>query len=171
MPTTAQVFVLNGSPTSGKNTFVEMMPYETVHYSYVDFTREILRNAGIPVETKTNDMRVLLESVNNAIEIYNDIPFKDCCDVIMDFLDGRYENCELLFIDVRKPENIDRFFRLFKGIRTVYVSNKKPISSVTESDSQVANYEYDFYIDNSGSLEDLQREADRFIAEIRGDNS
>lgn len=170
MSTTSQIFILNGSPTAGKNTFVEMLPCETAHYSYVDFTREILNVAGIPVGTKTNDIRVLLETVNNALESYNDIPFKDCCKVIIDFLEGKYDDCELLFIDVRKPENIERFRSRFNGIRTVYVDNKKPISSVTESDSQVADYEYDFYIDNSGSLEDLQKEVDRFITEIRGDN-
>ena len=172
MPTTSQVFVLNGSPTSGKNTFVEMLLCESAHYSYVDFTRDMLDCKGIdykpkPNETKSEKSRILLETINNALEDFDDIPFKDCCDLTNDFLKG-YLECEYLFVDIRKPKNIKRFLNEFKGARAVYVDNKKPISFVTVSDSQVADYEYDFYIDNSGSLEDLQREADRFIAEIRG---
>lgn len=170
MPTTSQVFVLNGSPTSGKNTFVEMLPCESAHYSYVDFTRDMLDYKGIDYKAKTGKERILLESINNALEEFDDIPFKDCCDLTKDFLGGSLE-CEYLFVDIRKPKNIKRFLNEFKGARAVYVDNKKPISFVTVSDSQVADYEYDFYIDNSGSLEDLQREADRFISEIRGDKS
>lgn len=170
MKTTAQIFVLNGSPTAGKNTFVDMIPAKTIHYSYVDFTRDILDYAGIDYRKKSDKVRVLLESINNALEEFDDIPFKDCCDLTQDFLNGLYEE-EYLFIDIRKPCNIKRFLDKFKGARAVYVDNKKPISSVTESDSQVANYDYDFYIDNSGSLEDLQNEVNRFMAEIRGDKS
>lgn len=175
MPTTSQIFVLNGSPTAGKNTFVKMLPCDCVHYSYVDFTRSMLDYKEVdykpkPNEPKSNKSRVLLETINNALEEFDDIPFKDCCDLTRDFLEG-YLECEYLFVDIRKPCNIKRFLDEFKGARAVYIDDKRPISSVTESDSQVANYDYDFYIDNSGSLENLQREANRFIAEIRGDKS
>ena len=43
-------------------------------------------------------------------------------------------------------------------------------SNATLSDSVVADYEYDFYIDNSGSLEDLTVEVVNFITTVEGEN-
>lgn len=168
MNDTSHIFVLNGSPRAGKNTFVRLIP-NAAHYSYVDLTRRMLNTEGIDYKFKSNSARVMLETINNALEKYDDIPLKDICSITDDFLNG-YLGADYLFIDIRKPENIVRYLKEFKGARTVYVDDKKPISNVTESDSVVADYKYDFYIDNSGSLEDLEQEAVRFIHEIGGDN-
>ena len=168
MNDTSHIFVLNGSPRAGKNTFVKLIP-NAAHYSYVDLTRRMLDTEGIDYKFKSNSARVMLETINNALEKYDDIPFKDICRIADDFING-YLGSKYLFIDIRKPENIKRFVEKYKGTRTVYVDDKKPLSNATLSDSVVADYEYDFYIDNSGSLEDLEQEAVRFIHEIGGDN-
>ena len=167
MNDTSHIFVLNGSPRAGKNTFVELIP-NAAHYSYVDLTRRMLDTEGIDYKFKSNSARVMLETINNALEKYDDIPFKDICRIADDFISG-YIGSEYLFIDIRKPDNIKRFVERYKGARTVYVDDKKPISSVTLSDSVVADYKYDFYIDNSGSLEDFRKEAIKFISMLRGD--
>ena len=168
MNDTSQIFVLNGSPKAGKNTFVDMIPYSTTHYSYVDLTRRMLDSEDIYYGIKSESVRVLLETINNALEKYNDIPFKDICSVTDDFLYG-YLETDYLFVDIRKPENIKKYIDKYKGARTIFVDDKRPVSNVTESDSLVADYHYDFYIDNSGSLEDLGKEAIKFISMIRGD--
>lgn len=168
MNDTSHIFVLNGSPRAGKNTFVKLIP-NAAHYSYVDLTRRMLDTEGIDYKFKSNSARVMLETINNALEKYDDIPFKDICSITDDFLNG-YLGADYLFIDIRKPENIEKYLKEFKGARAVFVDDKKPVSNVTESDSLVADYQYDFYIDNSGSLENLKQEAMRFIHKIGGDN-
>ena len=165
---TSRIFVLNGSPRAGKNTFVDMIP-NAVHYSYVDLTRRILDTEGINYKFKSNSARVMLETINNALEEYDDIPFKDICGITDNFLNELLK-ADYLFIDIRKPENIKRFVGRYKGARTVYVDNKKPLSSATLSDSVVTDYEYDFYIDNSSSLENLTKEVVRFITTVEGEN-
>lgn len=166
---TSRIFVLNGSPRAGKNTFVDKIPYSTCHYSYVDLTRRMLDNEGIDYKSKSDSTRVLLETINNTLEKYNDIPFKDICSITDDFIRGQIKY-EYLFIDIRKPKNIKRFVDKYKGVRTVFVDDKKPVSDVTESDSLVADYKYDFYIDNSGSMENLEKEVIKFITKIGGEN-
>ena len=163
--TTNQVFVLNGNPCSGKNTFCEILNdiIPTLHYSYVDFTRYMLDTVKIDYSEKTEKTRKFLEGVNDCLEQYADIPFKDICDITNDFLNGEIENCRLLFIDIRKPENIKRFVEKFKGARTIYVEDNKPTSTVTLSDSLVKEFNYDFYIINESGLDQLKNNTIRFI--------
>lgn len=161
------IFVLNGSPRAGKNTFVDSFPCtcKVTHYSYVDLTKEMLNHAGVDYHFKSDSARILLESINNALEKYDDIPFKDICSVTDDFLNGYFET-DYLFIDIRKPENIKRFLDKYKGARSVFIHDGKPVSHTTESDSQVANYSYDFYIDNTGTKENLREEVQKFLKMI-----
>lgn len=162
---TKNIFVLNGSPRAGKNTFVDSFPCKVTHYSYVDLTKRMLDHVGVDYHFKNDSARVLLESINNALEKYDDIPFKDICSVADDFLNGYFETV-YLFIDVRKPENIKRFLDKYKGSRSVFIHDGKTVSHATESDSQVSNYSYDFYVDNTGTMENLKEEVQRFLKGI-----
>ena len=84
-----RIFILNGIHTSGKDTFVKYINeygIDAIHYSYVDFTRDMLESKGINIKDKSNKLRKLLCDVNNALEEYNDIPFKDCLNIADNFL-------------------------------------------------------------------------------------
>lgn len=76
---TKKIFILNGVHTSGKDTFVKYINeygIDAVHYSYVDFTRDMLESRGINIKDKSNMLRKLLCDVNNALEEYGDIPLR-----------------------------------------------------------------------------------------------
>ena len=162
-------FVLNGSPRSGKDTFCTLVEkYGAVkHFSYVDFTRNMLDKAHIDYRKKTDKDRQLLETINNALETYDDIPLKDICEnVIYAIAKADFRNL-YIFVDIRKPENIKRFIEKFSDAKTVYIDDGRELSEATESDHSVKDYDYDYYIMNDGSLTDLQNAVEKFIKELR----
>lgn len=162
-------FVLNGSPRAGKDTFCTFIEkYGVVkHFSYVDFTRNMLDKAHIDYRKKTDKDRQLLETINNALETYDDIPLKDVCEnVIYAIAKADFRNL-YIFVDIRKPENIKRFIEKFPDAKTVYIDDGRELSEATESDHSVKDYNYDYYVMNNGSLTDLQNAVEKFIKELR----
>ena len=162
-------FVLNGSPRAGKDTFCTFMEkYGVVkHFSYVDFTRNMLDKAHIDYRKKTDKDRQLLETINNALETYDDIPLKDICEnVIYAIAKADFRNL-YIFVDIRKPENIKRFIEKFPDAKTVYIDDGRELSEATESDHSVKDYDYDYYVMNDGNLTDLQNAVEKFIKELR----
>lgn len=180
-----KLVITNGTGGAGKDTFCQMVKkeleeigFETWRYSYVDFTRNMLHEfADIDTSKKTDKDRKLLAAINHALEEYDDIPFKDCCDLINDFLlsfQNRYEpmtdtyeknDTDFIFLDVRSPEIINRFKEKYKNVYTVLVDNGK-LTDATPEDLNVKNYDYDYMINNTGTLCDLEQQAHDFVTYI-----
>lgn len=170
-----KMFILNGVHSTGKDTFVKYINefgVDAVHYSYVDFTRSMLDNAGIDINNKTNEMRKLLCDVNNSLEEYDDIPFKDCCEVAFDFMADFIEG-DWLIIDCREPTKIERMKQKFIEedyyVKTVFIKSNKPIFADNVADKAVAEeFEYDYIIDNTATLNDFSNNIKTFIKEVIG---
>lgn len=162
------IFVLNGSPRSGKDTFCTLMETHGVvkHYSYVDFTRTMLDKMHVDYRKKTDKDRQLLETINNALETYDDIPMKDICENVLYAISKADFRNLFIFVDIRKPENIKCFLEKYPDAKTLYIDDGKELSNATESDHSVKDYDYDYYIMNDGSLDDLQKKVDNFFHEI-----
>lgn len=162
-------FVLNGSPRAGKDTFCTFMEkYGVVkHFSYVDFTRKMLDKMRVDYRKKTDKDRQLLETINNALETYDDIPMKDICENVLYAISKADLRNLFIFVDIRKPENIKRFIEKFPDAKTVYIDDGRELSEATESDHSVKDYNYDYYVMNNGSLTDLQNAVEKFIKELR----
>lgn len=162
------IFVLNGSPRSGKDTFCTLMEkYGVVkHYSYVDFTRTMLDKMRVDYRKKTDKDRQLLETINNALETYDDIPMKDIGENVLYAISKADFRNLFIFVDIRKPENIKRFLEKYPDAKTLYIDDGKELSNATESDHSVKDYDYDYYIMNDSSLDDLQKKVDSFVREI-----
>lgn len=163
-----KVFILNGSATSGKGTFVKMVDelgVPSVQYSYVDFTREMLNSVGIDIENKSEKLRKLMADINNSLEEFDDIPFKDCKMVYDDFIEDILEG-EYLFIDCREPKKIERLKNAFNA-ETVFV--KSDIENVMSNDADkkvILPYEYDYIIDNTGDFNDLRASTMEFLKKV-----
>lgn len=159
-----KVFILNGAATAGKNTFAnfvdEIVP--VCHYSYVDFARYMLEDIGVDINAKTDKLRTLICNVNNDLEDYDDIPFKDCEDIYKDFINGNIE-ADILFIDCREPKKIERMKKAFNA-KTVFVKSNKINIATNIADKAVdEKYTYDFYINNEGTISELRDEAIDFV--------
>lgn len=162
-----KIFILNGVHSAGKDTFVEYLKecgVKTFHYSYVSFTKAMLACWLPDIGTKTIKMRKLLCDVNKALEEYDDIPFKDCLEIAEWFMDD--EVCSCLVIDCREPSKIERLKQAL-GAETIFIKSDKPIIANNPADMAVSeSYEYDYVIDNTGTLDDLEAKTKIFVDEV-----
>ena len=162
-----KVFITNGSAGNGKDTFAEFLSkYISVFkYSSVDLVKEMFETVGISKDNKTEKKRKLWSDGKDMLTQYDDIPFKDIKSIVTDFKDNKIET-EVLLIDIREPEEIARAVKTF-GAETILIRNPnaKKIES-NHADRDVENYEYDYIIENDGSLEQLGKMANLFVRRI-----
>lgn len=137
-----KIFITNGSGTAEKDSFVTAVgKYVPVYkYSAIDLVKDMLTE-------------------------YGDIPFKDVSAAIADFKNGLVD-ADVMFIDIREPDEIARAVKEF-GAKTILVRN--PSANKIDSnhaDRDVENYEYDYIIENNGTLEQLEKMAKLFAQRI-----
>lgn len=162
-----KIFITNGSATNGKDTFAKMMGdyISTYKYSSIDLVKDMLEFAGIPKKPKTEGKRLLYSDTKDGLTKYDDIPFKDITSIVADFKNNKIES-EVLLIDIREPEEISRAVKTF-GAETILVRNPNAIKiESNHADRDVENYEYDYIIENDGTLEQLERVAKLFICDV-----
>lgn len=162
-----KIYITNGSGTSGKDTFAKMLSkYITVHkYSSINLVKAMLRFAGVDIDEKTEELRLLLSDIKDRLTRYSDVPFKDVEEVVDNFKNGIID-AEVLLIDIREPEEIARAVEVF-GAETILIKNPnvEKIKS-NHADANVDNYNYDYIIENDGTLEQLDKMAYLFSEQV-----
>ena len=125
----------------------------------------MLKSKGIDINNKSNKLWKLLCDVNNALEEYDDIPFKDCLDIVDNFYQGWLEG-DWLFIDCREPKKIERLKQAVNA-NTVFIKSNKAITANNSVDKAVtSDYKYDYAIENVGTLEDFYNNISLFLNEF-----
>lgn len=157
-----KIFILNGVGTSGKGAFAEFVGNNipTLKYSIVDLPKEAAKVLGWGGGKTEKDRKFLSDIMDLATE-YNDSPYRDVASLIYDFATTLPE--EVLIIDMRDPVDITRAVKDF-GAETILINNPnvKQIES-NHADANVKNYEYDYIIENNGTLEQLDEVAKTFV--------
>ena len=162
-----KILIVNGYPESGKTTFEEIIAkhYNSIIRSSIDCVKEYAMKYFDFDGSKTEFWRRFLSQLKKMLICEFDYIFIDVSKTIKNFY--RDVNTEILMIDSREPEEIERFKNQFHAI-TVFVRrdncNKNAGNS---SDEDVENYEYDYYIDNNGTLEELEKSACEFINKFK----
>lgn len=162
-----KVYITNGSAQNGKDTFAELLAkYISVFkYSSIDLVKEMFEVVGVSRENKTEKKRKLWSDGKDLLTEYDDIPFKDITSIVTDFKNNKIET-EVLLIDIREPEEIARAVETF-GAETILIRNPNAIKiESNHADRDVENYEYDYIIENDGTLEQLEKVAEYFVREI-----
>lgn len=161
-----KIYTLNGVGTSGKGTFVELINkyIPTYKYSIVDLPKEAAKILGWDGSKNEKD-RKFLSDIMDLSTWYNDSPFRDVLSVVADFKNNLIED-EVLFIDMRDPKDIARAVEAFDA-ETILIRNPnvEKIES-NHADANVENYNYDYIIENDGTLEQLDMMAKFFVREI-----
>ena len=162
-----KIFITNGSAGNGKDTFVEFLSkYISVFkYSSIDLVKEMFEVVGISKDNKTEKKRKLWSDGKDLLTAYDDIPFKDIASIVADFKNN-YIEADVLFIDIREPEEIARAVETF-GAESIFIDNpnvKKIVSN--HADANVGNYDYDYIIENDGTLEQLDKVALWFVEAV-----
>lgn len=158
-----QVFIINGTGSSGKDTWVNYLSkyIPTYHYSIANLPKEAATLLGWGGGKTEKDRKFLSDIVDISTE-YNDAPFQDVVSLVADFKNGRL-GADVLVIDMRDPLDIARAVETF-GAKTIFIKNPR-VEAITSNhaDRDVEDFNYDFVINNDGTLEDLDRKAEEFV--------
>lgn len=160
-----KVYVLNGVGTSGKGAFASLLGkyIPTFKYSIVDLPKGAATILGWD-GGKTERDRKFLSDIVDLSSAYNDAPFKDVMSIVADFKNNLIED-DVLVIDMRDPKDIARAVETF-GSETILIRNPnvEKIES-NHADRDVEDYDYDYIIENNGTLEQLEAVAKLFVRE------
>ena len=162
-----KIFIQNSVGGSGKDTWASLLNkyIPTLKYSIVDLPKEAAKVLGWDGGKTERDRRFLSDVMDLSTE-YNDAPFKDVLSLVTDFINSKdFAKYEVLIIDMRDPKDIARAVETF-GVETILIRNPnvKKIES-NHADRDVENYNYDYIIENDGTLEQLETVAKFFVRE------
>lgn len=161
-----EIIIINGSGGVGKDTFVEFCEKycKVKNISSVDKVKEAARVLTGWNGTKDDKSRKLLVDLKQLGIEYNDAPFKYIVESSEEF---KSSDEDLMFLHIREISEIEKV-RIATKAKTMLVTNKNvPLITSNESDKNVMNYQYDYYIRNDGTLEDLENTAQKFVEKLK----
>lgn len=173
-----KLIVINGAPMVGKSAFAEMCvklnPPYVMNVSTVDFVKEVAMKCGWD-GTKTPKNRAFLSDLKDLLTKWDNVPFKKVIHAIEVYQAELYSydmpGEVIAFVHCREPQEIQKFVDKYNAI-TLCI--QRPGFSAegqsNHADSEVDNFAYDYYISNSGSLDDLQASAAAFMKKIKGED-
>lgn len=157
------VFVVNGKPRAGKDTFAMILNrYMDVYkYSAVTKVKEIATLCGWDGQKEERD-RKFLHELKMLTSEYSDMSHQDVVNEINKYRNGEIE-ADVFVVDVREPEDIKRLVEEVGAI-TVFIKNDNvPAITSNAADANVENFEYDFVIPNNGTMKEFEDEIKLFM--------
>lgn len=155
--TNKQIFILNGAPRAGKDTFAKLLNklIPTKHISSIT----PVKNAAISLGwngDKTDKARNFLCELKKFVNSQG--------DYIWNYLDIEVEKFQessgtILLIDICEPEEIEKAVERYNA-KTIKITRPNECSfnyAPSTADRDVCNYEYDYDIGNSGNWDDFKQ--------------
>ena len=159
------IIIINGTGGAGKDTFVSFCSEVTgvLNVSAVDKVKEAAKVLVGWNGEKDEVSRKLLVDLKQLSVDYNDAPTKYICSMAENF-----ENSDnnLMFVHIREASEIEKAKKLLNA-KTLLITNPRvKLITSNDSDGKVNEYNYDYYIVNDGTLDDLKDKASKFIEEL-----
>lgn len=160
-----KIIIINGTGGSGKDTFVSFCKEEknVLNISAVDKVKEAATILVGWNGEKDDATRKLLSDLKKLSIEYNDYPTKYIKSMADKFLES---DDELMFIHIREIEEIEKTKKLLNAKTLLLTNPRVELITTNISDANVNEYNYDYYILNDGSLEDLKNKAKEFIEKL-----
>lgn len=163
---TKHIFVVNGHPRAGKDTFAKILNGMTSVYKYSSI--ECIKNMAMVCGwdgTKDEKSRKFLSDLKMLTTEFNDYSFKSIKKHV-----EMFRNCddyEIMLIDIREPKEIQRAVDEF-GAETVFIYNSR-VNHVNSNiaDANVENFEYRYYLYNEGTIEEFKEDITRWYKYIK----
>lgn len=170
------LIIINGKPTAGKDTVVlncekyfsesSDIPVPIQNLSSIDLVRQAATILGWDGR-KDPMSRNFLSDLKDLSTKYNNGPFGYVTSVTIS------NDYPITFAHVREPEEIEKLYEKFKSepehqvvpIR-LYVDRNVHVLSTNHADNNTDDQEYDYVIQNHGSLEELYRNTEFFIKKM-----
>ena len=160
-----QVIIINGTGGSGKDTFVEFCSEfaKVKNISSVDKVKEAAQILVGWNGEKDDKSRKLLVDLKQLSIKYNDYPTQYVKEQYDEFMKI---DLEFLFIHIREKAEIEKIKALLNA-KTLLIRNPRvALITSNNSDGNVYDYDYDYVVENEGTLEDLKEKAKVFVKEI-----
>lgn len=162
-----KVFIINGAPRTGKDSFVHFCQekYTCQNYSTIDQIKDVAKLLGWD-GTKTPESRHMLSDLKDLSTKYFDGPLNL---TIRELLHAKWlGTIQFFFIHAREPEEIERFKEIISkelGLicKTILVKRVNSEEITNHADAEVEQYNYDITLYNNGSLEEWKNTAHNFI--------
>ena len=135
------IFITNGMARSGKDTFAEYLNdfVPTLKYSSIDKVKDIAKQCGWD-GTKNEKSRKFLSDLKILTSKFNNMPFRAIKTTVDQFKEDKEKR--ILLIDI--------------GAKTILIKrNNVKIITSNMADADVFDYDYDFVIENNGTLDDF----------------
>ena len=170
------IIIVNGAGGSGKSTFEEFVTNylapqgKKVSVTSMAFYPKIVAEfAGWEGGKELKD-RKFLSDLKLALAEWDDSPYKyvktDIC------IARERDNSEIIFVDAREADDIDRIKNDYENVVTVLVKRDTKIEKYGNvADDNVYNYNYDYIIENTGTLDDLWEAAQLFYNSLKGEDT
>lgn len=168
-----RIVIVNGRPGSGKTTFEYIIKQKMSAYcemrSTVDLVKEIAMFYAGWDGKKDLKSRKFLSDLKDLLTEFGNVPFNDIVrykGIWEDDLEryGVIEHPHVLLVDSREPEEIQKFKDELGAvavlIRRADVDNQE---TSNHADANVFDFDYDWIIENNGSLEDLEQKTVDFL--------
>lgn len=165
-----KVLIINGHPKSGKTEFEKLIAknINSVIYSSITPVKEYAKKYfgwNGDERNKTEEWRRFFAELKRMLVEEFDYIYIKIAEKIRDFYNNPY--CEIIMIDSREVEEIERFKNCFQAVTVFVNSNKCEKITSNNADANVENYKYDYYIDNNGTLEELEEKAIDLINKLK----
>lgn len=171
-----RVVVINGSAETGKDKFVELFSliskkqgYRVKNFSSIDKVKHIAELCFGWNGKKDEKSRKLLADVKHAWSEFNDGPFEDIknrIDVDIKYsLDKKKDlSKNIYFVHIREPHEIKKIVEYFKdSCVTLLVRKQNKEVPNNRADTIVENYNYDYIVENFGTVKELKEKSKDFI--------
>jgi len=165
-----KVLIINGHPKSGKTEFEKLIAknINSVIYSSITPVKEYaIKYFGWDGDekNKTEEWRRFFYHLKKMLVEEFDYIYIKVAEKVRELYNNPY--CEILMVDSREVEEIERFKNCFQAV-TLFINNDKAEQITSnDADANVENYKYDYYIDNNGTLEELEEKALEFISKLK----
>jgi hypothetical protein len=125
---------------------------------------KIANNIKFNDESLNEEFRKFLSDLKLLSSQYNNYPFRYIKKLINDFLNS---DDELILIDIREPNEIQKIKNEIDCI-TVLIDRDSYVAN-NMADQNVKNFNYDYIINNNGTLEEFKEKTYEFLNYIRGE--
>jgi guanylate kinase len=161
-----KIFVINGFPQSGKDTFINMCSkYATVYsFSSVDRVKMALSILGWN-GVKTPEQRKALSDLKDMSTNLFDGPVKYIKDMVSTVPVD--EDC-LIFIHAREIPELQRYEKEL-GAETILIRRDIHAPITNHADANVEDYYYTYIINNNSTLAQLEERVKSFIQTVKED--
>lgn len=173
-----KIVAINGKGGTGKDEFVAACmekDYDVKNISMVDYVKEVAERIGWDGKKDAAGRR-FLSDIKDALDEYNDMPYRYCICTIQFILD-KYErekkptNDLVIFVHCREIKDIDRWMVEFGAFSLLI---RRPsvdaLNYGNHADDDVFEGDYDYTYMNTGNLSDLKADAQNFIEWLRLQN-